>query len=240
MPFGLTNALATFQAYINYTLQGLVDVFCIVYLDNIFIFSKLKEEYYKHIELVIECLQQVELYANPKKYNFLKSKMEFLGFIINKDRLHIDPTYIQTIVEQYYYLPKTYQDIQVFLGFYNFYQQFIYSFASIAQPLHQLLYSIKNSKKPSLIANNQQKLQQEVFEQLINIFITTLVLHYYNLDCNLCIETNILGTTCTSILSQKQKNKQYPIVYFLRKFSRPKLNYPIYNKELLAIVLSFH
>ena len=49
----------------------------------------------------------------------------------------------------------------------------------------------------------------------------------------------MLETTCASILSQKQKNKQYPIVYFSRKFSRPKLNYPIYNKELLAIVLGF-
>ena len=87
MPFGLTNAPATFQAYINHTLQGLVNDFCVVYLDNILIFSKSEREHYQHLKLVIEHLQQAELYANPNKCEFFKSKLEYLGFVINKDGL---------------------------------------------------------------------------------------------------------------------------------------------------------
>src|SRR5438045_7858165 len=56
LPFSLTNAPATFQAYINHTLRGLVDDFCVVYLDDILIFSKSEEEHYEHLALVIECL----------------------------------------------------------------------------------------------------------------------------------------------------------------------------------------
>ena len=67
MPFGLTNAPATFQAYISRALRGLVDVFCIVYLDDILIFSKNPEEHQEHLELVIERLRRADLYANPQK-----------------------------------------------------------------------------------------------------------------------------------------------------------------------------
>lgn len=121
VPFGLTNAPATFQAYINNALQGLVDDFCVVYLDDILIFSKSEEEHYEHLELIIERLRQAELYANPKKCDFFKSEIDFLGFIVNKDGLRMDPAQVQTISEWRHHPPKTYRDVQVFLGFCNFY-----------------------------------------------------------------------------------------------------------------------
>ena len=121
LPFGLTNAPATFQAYINRALRGLVDDFCVVYLDDILIFSKSEEEHYEHLELVIECLWQAELYANLKKCDFFKPEIDFLGFIVNKDGLRMDPARVQTITEWRQHPPKTYRDVQVFLGFCNFY-----------------------------------------------------------------------------------------------------------------------
>ena len=82
VPFGLTNALATFQAYINKALHGLVDDFCIVYLDDILVFSKTKEEHDQHLQRVCERLRDVELYAKPSKCQFYQMEIEFLGFII--------------------------------------------------------------------------------------------------------------------------------------------------------------
>jgi hypothetical protein len=70
MPMGLTNALATFQSYINNALQGYVNDFCIVYLDDILIYLRSKEEHIQHLKKIIECLRQSELYANPKKCSF--------------------------------------------------------------------------------------------------------------------------------------------------------------------------
>ena len=151
----------------------------------------------------------------------------------------MDPACIQTISEWCHHPPKTYRDVQVFLGFCNFYRRFIYGFAGIARPLHHLLCGMKNGKKPGLIADCWQKPQQEAFEQLIDAFITAPVLWHYDPDRKLRMETDVSGTACVGILSQKWKDGWHPIAYFSRKFSGPELNYPIYDKELLAIILGF-
>ncbi len=91
VPIGLMNAPATFQAYINQALYRLVDDFCIVYLDNILVFSKTKEEHNTHLQQVYKRLREVELYAKPSKCQFYKQEIEFLGFIISTYRIRIDP-----------------------------------------------------------------------------------------------------------------------------------------------------
>jgi transposase InsO family protein len=239
LPFGLTNAPATFQAYINRALRGLVDDFCIVYLDDILIFSKSEEEHYQHLELVIERLRRAELYANPKKCEFFKAELEYLGFLVNENGLRMDPSRIETISDWRSHPPKTYRDIQVFIGFCNFYRRFIYNFAGIARPLHLLLRGMKKGRKPGLIADNWQAPQQEAFERLIDAFISAPVLRHYDPDRKLRMETDASGSAYAGILSQKWEDGWHPIAYFSRKFSGPELNYPIYDKELMAIVMSF-
>ena len=188
--FSLINTSVTFQVYINRVLQGLVDDFCVIYLDDILIFFKSEEEHQKHLELVIECLQQAELYTNSKKCEFFKLKLEYLEFIINSKNLQMNSAHVQTISEWHNHLFKIYQDIQIFIRFCNFYWHFIYNFFSIVQFLYQLLHSMKNDEKSEFIADNWQKFQQEVFEQLINAFISASVLCHYNSDCKLHMKIN--------------------------------------------------
>jgi hypothetical protein len=99
MPFGLTNAPATFQGYINRALSGLVDVFCVVYLDDILIFSDNEEEHWKHVAHVLERLQRYRLYANLKKCQFAVNQVEFLGFIVSTDGVSMDPSRVDVIVK---------------------------------------------------------------------------------------------------------------------------------------------
>ena len=70
MPIGFTNVLAAFQAYINQTLRGLIDDFCIVYLDDILIFSKIEEKYTQYLQKVCQRLKEYKLYAKPSKCSF--------------------------------------------------------------------------------------------------------------------------------------------------------------------------
>ena len=81
----MINALTTFQTYINYTLHGLVNDFYIVYFNNIFIFSRTEVEHHYYLKHVIKYLYCIKLYANSKKYEFFKFKVEYLDFIINKE-----------------------------------------------------------------------------------------------------------------------------------------------------------
>ena len=97
MPFSLTNALATFQAYINKALSRLVDYFIIIYLNNILIYFKLREDYYTYIKIIIKRLRKYKLYIKLSKCFFNVNKVEFLGFIIGFIRVKPDLNKILTI-----------------------------------------------------------------------------------------------------------------------------------------------
>ena len=90
MPFSLINTLATFQAYINKALFKLVDYFVVIYLDDILIYFKLKEDYYTHIKIVIKTLRKYKLYIKFNKYFFDVEEVKFLKFIVNIIRMKLN------------------------------------------------------------------------------------------------------------------------------------------------------
>ena len=97
MPFGLTNTLATFQAYINKALSGLVDYFVVIYLNNILIYSKPGEDYYAYVRIIIERLRKHKLYTKLSKCFFNVEEVEFLGFIVGSIGVKPDPDRILII-----------------------------------------------------------------------------------------------------------------------------------------------
>jgi hypothetical protein len=99
MPFGLTNALATFQAYINRALAGLVDCFYVVYLDDILIYSNSREEHVQYLCEVLARLRKFGLYASRKKYDFFMTEVEFLSYIVSTVGVLMDTCRVATIQE---------------------------------------------------------------------------------------------------------------------------------------------
>ena len=90
MLFGLANALATFQAYINKALKGLLDNICVAYIYNIIVFSLNPAEHVKHVRIVLERLREYKLYANLVKCYFNTMLVEFLGFVVRVNSMKID------------------------------------------------------------------------------------------------------------------------------------------------------
>ena len=243
MPFGLTNAPATFQSYINRALRGLVDDFCVVYLDDILIFSRSQEEHDGHIAEVLQRLREHELYAQPGKCSFYQEEIEFLGFVINSKGVKMDPVRVNTIKE--WKPPSTYRDLQVFLGFCNFYRRFIKDFSNIAQPLHNLLRGLQRGRKPGKIDNEWQDAQEEAFQILIQAFQEAPILRHYDPERKLRLETDASHFAVGCILSQyfddddQKYGNWHPIAFYSRKFSGAELNYSTPDKELMAIVIAF-
>jgi hypothetical protein len=99
MPFTLYNILAMFQAYINRALIGLVDICYIVYLDNILIYSDMREQHMRDLRTVLERLRKFALYISFKKYKFFTDTIEFLSYTISVVGVLIDKSRI-TIVEE--------------------------------------------------------------------------------------------------------------------------------------------
>lgn len=236
MPFGLTNAPATFQSYIHTALQGILDVFCIAYLDDILIFSADKQSHTQHIQQVLERMRSAELYANPAKCTFYQDQVEFLGYIISREGVSMDPRRVDTIAS--WKKPETYHDIQVFLGFCNFYRRFIKDYSKIALPLTALMKGSKNGKKPGRVDLSEK--EEAAFRHLIDAFQSAPLLRHFDPERSIRLETDASAFAMAGILSQPSDEGQFhPVAFWSRKFQGPELNYGTPDQELFAIVHSF-
>ena len=136
--FGLSNAPATFQGYVNKILAEKLNIFVTVYLDDILIYTE--DSGQPHIEAVCWVLNQLKkysLFANLKKYCFHHDEVRFLKYVVSSKNISIEAEKIEVVREQSE--PKSIRDIQVFLGFANFYRRFIQGFSKIAAPLTSML-----------------------------------------------------------------------------------------------------
>ena len=122
MPFGLCNAPGTFQHYINDTFHEYLDDFLVAYLDDLLIYSKTLKEHKRHVRLVLQRLQEAGLHLKPGKCQFHQTEVSFLGYIIGPDGIRMDPAKVDAITSRP--TPHSVHDIQVFLGFTNFYRRF--------------------------------------------------------------------------------------------------------------------
>ena len=97
MPFRLTNAPVVFMDLTNRVCRPFLDKFVIVFIDDILIYSKNKEEHSQHLRQVLETLRTESLYAKFSKCEFWIRKVDFLGHVINKEGIHVDPSKIKAI-----------------------------------------------------------------------------------------------------------------------------------------------
>ncbi|GKB35311.1 putative reverse transcriptase domain-containing protein [Tanacetum coccineum] len=132
MSFGLTNAPAVFMDLMNRVCKPYLDKFVIVFIDNILIYSKNKQEYEEHLKLIIELLKKEELYAKFSKCEFWIPKVQFLGHVIDSEGIHVDPAKIESIKD--WTSPKSPTEIRQFLGLAGYYRRFIEGAPILALP----------------------------------------------------------------------------------------------------------
>ncbi|GJZ51251.1 putative reverse transcriptase domain-containing protein [Tanacetum coccineum] len=136
MPFGLTNAPAVFMDLMNRVCKPYLDKFVIVFIDDILIYSRNKEEHANNLRIILELLRKEKLYAKFSKCDFWINIMQFLGHVIDSKGIHIDPAKIEEIKNWAY--PTTPTEIHQFLGLASYYRRFIKDFSKIAKSLTEL------------------------------------------------------------------------------------------------------
>lgn len=132
MPFGLTNSPASMQCLMNNTLHDYLDVFVIVYLDDILIYSKSEQEHVKHVKMVFEKLSQRNRLLKPEKCKSYRKELEFLGYLVAIDGIRMDKTKIAAVLQ--WPTSTTVKEVQAFLGFANFYRRFIRDLSKMTKP----------------------------------------------------------------------------------------------------------
>ncbi|GKE72382.1 putative reverse transcriptase domain-containing protein, partial [Tanacetum coccineum] len=130
MPFGLTNAPAVFMDLMNRVCKPYLDKFVIVFIDDILIYSKNKQEHAEHPKLILELLKKEQLYAKFSKCEFWIPKVQFLGHVIDSQGIHVDPAKIESVKD--WASPKSATEIRQFLGLAGYYRRFIKGFSKIA------------------------------------------------------------------------------------------------------------
>ncbi|GJR81477.1 putative reverse transcriptase domain-containing protein [Tanacetum coccineum] len=136
MPFGLTNAPAVFMDLMNRVCKPYLDKFVIVFIDDILIYSKSKQEHAEHLKLILELLKKEQLYAKFSKCEFWIPKVQFLGHVIDSQGIHVDPAKIESVKD--WASPKSATEIRQFLGLAGYYRRFIEGFSKIAKPMTKL------------------------------------------------------------------------------------------------------
>jgi hypothetical protein len=237
MPFGLANAPATFQAYINQALQGYLDTICVVYLDDILIYSTSYEQHIVDVRMVLERLRKWQLYANPLKCTFFAKEVEFLGYIIGTTGISMDPRRVTAIDE--WEAPTTFRELQVFLGFANFYRRFIAGYSRITAPLSDLLKGSKDGKKPGPFDFPEKA--KSAFQTLKQAFTSAPMLLHYDPAKPTQLETDASGFALAGVITQQQEagGLWHPVAFWSRKMLPAEMNYETHDQELLAIVEIF-
>jgi hypothetical protein len=137
MSFGLTNAPAYFMYLMNNVFMDYLDKFMVVFIDDNLIYSQNEQEHEEHLRKVLQRLRDCQLYAKLSKCEFWISEVLFLGHIINREGLAIDPKKVTTILD--WKAPKDVRGIKSFIGMVGYYRCFIESFSKIARPVTTLL-----------------------------------------------------------------------------------------------------
>ncbi|SLM38210.1 retrotransposon nucleocapsid protein [Lasallia pustulata] len=227
IPFRLSNAPATFQARINDILRLYLDIFCTAYIDDILIYSDDLQSHRGHVYAVLQALREAGLHCDLKKCKFEVTEVVYLGMIMSTSGVRMDPKKVKCIVD--WQTPSNLKDVQAFLGFSNFYRQFIKSFPRIAKPLVALT---KKDAKFQWTDNCSQ-----AFKCLKKSFIITPILKHYNPKKQTIIEADASDYVSSSILSQyDDEGTLHPVAFMSEKYNSAECNYKIYDKELLAIV----
>ncbi|XP_073056884.1 uncharacterized protein [Primulina eburnea] len=136
MSFGLTNALSVFMDLMNRVFKSYLDSFVIVFIDDILVYSKTRELHREHLRTVLQQLRDNQLYAKLKNCEFWLDQVTFLGHIISKDGITVDPTKIESVKK--WPIPMTVAEVRSFLGLAGYYRHFIADFSKIALPLTTL------------------------------------------------------------------------------------------------------
>jgi transposase InsO family protein len=226
MFFGLTNSPATFQTMMNEIFHDLILAGkVLIYLDDILIFTRTREEHRQIVRQVLHLLRQHKLFLKPEKCDFEKTEIEYLGLIISENRVRMDPIKVQGILD--WPTPTCKQEVQSFLGFVNFYRRFIQGFGDIAKPLSILTGNVDWSWTSA---------QQSAFEELKSRVTCAPVLAIPTDDDPYRLEADSSGHALGAVLSQCQQGVWHPIAFLSKSLSSTERNYQIYDRELLAIM----
>ena len=229
MSFGLTNAPAWFQRFMMKVLQPFLNKFAMVYLDDIVVFSKTKEEHREHLRLVFQALEDYNLKVSAEKCFLFQDKIKILGFYASKDGITSDPEKVEAIKAMA--SPNNVKQVRRFLGMTGYYRRLIDDYGRIAGPLTKLTNKFVKFEWSPECEDSFQKLKERLCKDPI--------VNYPNPDKPYKLYTDACDYAIGAILVQEDENgMERPIEYLAKQIPKSGLKWPTIQKEAFAIAVS--
>ena len=229
MPMGLTNACATFQRLMNGVLDGLLGKCCLVYLDDIIIFSNNAEEHLQHVKLVSQRLRNHNLKIKLSKCKFAQTQVEYLSHIISNGCIKPNPLKIASVTD--FKRPTNVKSVQSFLGLVSYYRKFIKDCANLCSPLICL-----TTKPKAFEWTDSCEYAFKLLKSMLVSVDNVLILPDYEQPFRVEADASKFGVG--GVLSQQREGQWKPVAYFSKHLSKTESNYSASEREMLAIVLS--
>eukprot|EP00731_Ephydatia_muelleri_P004975 Em0002g1151a len=226
MPFGLCNAPATFQRLMERVLAGLHWMTCLVYLDDIIIFSRSVETHVKQLKEVLERLKIAGLKIRPKKCHLLQTSVQYLGHVISAEGIRTDPQKVACVSN--WPVPRTSKELQSFLGLASYYRRFVKDFAHIASPLHAL-----TEKGREWVWSKECN---DAFFDLKKRLVSSPILTLPDFSLPFVLDTDANGDGLGAVLAQNVDGVERVVAYASRALSRTENKYCATRREMLALV----
>jgi len=232
MAFGLVNATATFQAMMNTILREFLDHGVVVYLDDILIYSNKMEVHEALVKQVLDRLERHDVAISLKKSMLHVHIVEFLGYNVGTAGVTMSEKKVESIFN--WRAPRSVKDVQIFIGFANFYRHFIENLSKVCKPITDTLKTM-GGKHLWFWGEEPDK----AFEELKRRFSSAPILAHFYLDRKTVIETYASDFALGCILSQYLGKRLHPVAFHSRKLNDAERNYEIHDKKLLAILEAF-
>ena len=237
MAFGLTNAPATFQRLMERCMGELHLKECLIYLDDIIIFSKTFEEHLERIENVFKQLERHGLKLKGSKCEFFKTQVQYLGHIVSDKGVQTDPDKISALKK--WPVPANIRDLRSFLGFAGYYRRFVCNYAQIVKPLNNLLVGHPTNKKGKKTKAATPWIwgpeQQQAFDSIIEKLTSPPVLAYADYSKDFILNIDASGDGLGAVLYQETDGIEHVIAYASRGLRANECNYPAHKLEFLAL-----
>ncbi|CAF1068627.1 unnamed protein product [Adineta ricciae] len=233
LPAGLKNAPPTFQRIMNTIIARGREQFCLIYLDDIIVFSKSFSEHLEHVGTVLRVLYEHHFQLNPPKCDFFKSTMNYLGHTISTDGMKPLDERIETIKQLP--MPTTLRAANYFIGKLGFYRKFIRNFAQMAAPIHRITNLHKGRHREFTWGDEQVN----AFNQLKQAISTEpLVLKFPDSNSPLVLSTDASDIGIGGVLKQITPEGTRIIYYHSQLLNSAQKRYATIEKEALAVFKS--
>ena len=224
MSFGLTNAPTAFMDLMNRVFKPFLDRFVIVFIDDILVYSRSEEEHVEHLRIVLQTLREHQLYAKFSKCEFWLDSVAFLGHVVSREGIQVDPKKIEVMMD--WQRPTTVTEVRSFLGLAGYYRRFVQDFSRIVAPLTRLTQKNVRFQWTEACEASFQKLKDCLTSAPV------LALPSGSRGYTVYCDSSRVGLGC--VLMQHGK----VIAYASRQLKRHEQNYPTHDLEMAAVIFA--